>query len=189
MKKKKEVKPPKKNIPGISLRHDKKTYKELKREAVVRGMPFPDVVEAGIGGLIRFIDRSENKPDLSLIDKFDDWADHQLELAGYPPNKSVRSPILRLGFIGEKDEEGNVVKVKKIKGLKKPKKEPRQRDENNLISGTKKSLTFDLTNKGFTLERVIRRVKKKFPDASDKSINIWYRNALREKRKKDEKGK
>lgn len=189
MKKKKTEKPSKKNIPGMSLRHDNKTYKDLKREAVIRGMPFPDVVEAGIGGLIRYIDNSPNPPDLSLIDKFDDWADNQLALCGYEPNKSVRSPILRLGFIGEKDEEGNVVKVKRIKGLKKPKKEPRKRDEHNLISGTKKSLTFDLANKGFTLERVTRRVKKKFPDASDKSINIWYRNALREKRKRDEKGK
>lgn len=188
MKKKKLDKPSKKNIPGISIRHDKKTYKELKREAVVRGMPFPDVVEAGIGGLIRYIDNSTNKPDLTLIDKFDDWADHQLELCGYQPNKTIRSPILRLGFIGEKDDEGNVVKVKRIKGLKKPKKEPRKRDANNLIAGTKKSLTFDLANKGFDLARVTRRVKKVYPDASDKSINIWYRNALREKKKKDAKG-
>ena len=188
MKKSKKVKKDKPGIGGISSRHDRKTYKELKREAVIRGMPFPDVVEAGVPGLIRFIDNSTNKPDLTLIDKFDEWADKQLEACGYPPNVSVRSPILRLGFIGEKDDDGNVIKIKKIKGLKKPKKEKRQRDENNLVKGTKKSLTFDYAMKGFTLERTMRRVLKQYPDASEKSMNIWYRNALRLKKKQDAKG-
>ena len=63
---------------------------------------------------------------------------------------------------------------------KKPKeKKKRQRDERGLVAGTKKSYTFELTSKGYDLERVTRRVLKKFPDANAKSISLWYRKAKR----------
>lgn len=45
----------------------------------------------------------------------------------------------------------------------------------------KKSYTYELTNKGYTLERITRRVMKKFPEAKPKSIQQWYRAALRKK--------
>lgn len=185
MKKKKAQ--PKHGIPGISGYHSNKTYKDLKREAVIRGMPFPDVTGAGIPTLIHFINNSENKPDISLIDKYDEWADAQLAQLGYEKGKECRHPNLRLGFIGEKDENGSVVKQKRIKGIPKPKKPKRERDENNLYKGTKKSYTFELAKKGLTLERVIRRVLKKFPDASEKSIKIWYRNAVPTEKVKSKK--
>lgn len=178
MSKNKSSKKQKPGISGISGYHANKTYKDLKREAIIRGMPFPDATGAGVGTLIRFIDSSTNKPDISLIDKYDEWADQQLALCGYEAGKDLRHPSLRLGFIGQKDENGNVIKTKRVKGIQKPKKPKRERDENNLYKGTKKSYTFELAKKGFSLERVARRVKKKFPDASDKSIKIWYRNAL-----------
>lgn len=178
-KKDKTNKKPKQGIKGFAGRHDTKTYRDLKREAIVRGIPFPDIMGASITDLINFIDHSDGKPDLSLIDKFDDWADQQLANLGYEAGKSLRSPQLRLGFIGEKDEEGQVKKQKRIKGVEKPKKPKRERDERGLYKGTKKSYTFELAAKGFSLDRVSRRVKKKFPDASDKSINIWFRNATK----------
>lgn len=179
MKKKLNKESKKPSIKGISGRHEKKTYKDLKREAIIRGMPFPDIMGTSITDLINFIDNSNNKPDLNLIDKFDEWADTQLSNLGYEKNKSLRSPQLRLGFIGERDDEGNAKTKKKIKGVEKPKKPKRERDERGLYRGTKKSYTFELAAKGFSLERVNRRVKKKFPDASDKSITIWYRNAIK----------
>lgn len=166
-------------LKGFAGRHENKTYRDLKREAIIRGMPFPDIMGASITDLMRFIDNSEEKPDLSLIDGFDDWADKQLEQLGYEKGKSLRSPQLRLGFIGEKDEEGNIKSKKRIKGVEKPKKPKRERDTNGLYKGTKKSYTYELAQKGFSIERITRRVKKKFPDASDKSITIWYRNALK----------
>ena len=91
---------------------------------------------------------------------------------------------MRLGYIGEKDEEGNIIKRKKVPGIKKSKyKKPREKDENNLVKGTKKSYTWELTKKGLNLERVIRRVQKKFPDANEKSIRLWHRACLREMKK------
>lgn len=168
-----------KKIGTLSTYTVKKTYKELKREAVIRGMPFPDVVNADVHRLIYYIEHSNEKPNISLIDKFDDWVDGQLEMVGYKKGSSMRSPRLRLGFIGEDDEDGNP-KTKRIKGIPKPpKKAKRERDESGLFKGTKKSYTYELYNRGFSLERVNKRVLRKFPDASEKSIKIWYGAAKR----------
>ena len=40
-----------------------------------------------------------------------------------------------------------------------------------------------IVKKGYDLERVTRRVKKKFPDANEKSISLWFRAAKREYKK------
>lgn len=157
------------------------TYRDLKRQAVILGMPFPDACKASVFGLIGYINSSTNKPDQELINQYDDWMDKQLEEAGYDKNHPLRNSRLRLGFLGEEDENGNR-RTKRVPGIRKKKerKPPRERDEFNLIKGTKKSYTYELAGKGFSLERVIRRVKKKFPDANDKSINLWYRKAKRD---------
>lgn len=164
------------------------TYKDLKRKAVILGMPFPDACKSSVFELIGYINSSTNKPDTSLIDKYDEWVDKQLEEIGYEKSDPLRSSRLRLGFLGEEMENGKR-KSHRIPGIKKQKKTPRERDEFNLVKGTKKSYTFELTAKGFSLERVIRRVKKKFPDANDKSINLWYRKAKRDGKAKGEQSK
>ena len=61
---------------------------------------------------------------------------------------------------------------------KKPKKE---KNELGLWKGTKKAYTFELTLKGYDLERVTRRVLKHFPEANEKSIKQWYKAALKSK--------
>lgn len=168
----------KKKIGKTSTQEVDKTYKDLKREAVIRGMPFPDVVEADVYKLIVFNDRSNNKPDISLVDKYDEWIDKQLEQAGYGPGEAIRSSRLRLGFIGEEKEDGTIT-TKRIKGIPKPKKKKRERDDSGLYKGTKKSYTYELASKGFSLERVQKRVLKKFPDAKIKSIKIWFSACMR----------
>lgn len=179
-KKKKEKKAPskeKQNFLGASGMN--MTYRDLKRKAVILGMPFPDACSAGVFELLHFIQNSEEKPDKSLIDKYDDWVDSQLENIGYSKDDPLRSSKLRLGFLGE--EKDGTRKIKRVPGIKKPKekKPPRERDGFNLIKGTKKSYVFELTSKGYDLERVTRRMKKKFPEANDKSISLWYRAAKR----------
>ena len=154
------------------------TYKDYKRRAIALGMPFPDACAADWGALASYIAKSDNKPDTSLIDKYDEWVDKILEERGYPKDHPMRSYQLALGFISE-DEETKEKKPKRIKGLEKPKKPKREKDEIGLWKGTKKSYTFELTLKGFSLERVTRRVLKKFPDAKEKSVQQWYRAALR----------
>lgn len=160
------------------------TYRDLKRQAVILGMPFPDVCSSGIFGLISFIDKSENEPDPSLIDKYDEWIERHFDGCGVPKDDPIRSPRLRLGFIGDEvdPETGEVVKKqRRIPGVKKPKvkKPKKQKDSFGHIVGTKKQYTWDLAQKGYDLERVIRRVQKKFPEANPKSIQLWYRAAKR----------
>lgn len=182
MAKKKKDKPApskeKQNFLGAAGRNMK--YKDLKRKAVILGMPFPDACAAGVFDLIKYINNSTNKPDKSLIDQYDEWADKQLEAIGYDKTDPIRNSRLRLGFLGEEGEDG-IRKLKRVPGIKKPKekKPPRERDSFNLIKGTKKSYCYELTEKGFDQERVVRRMKKKFPDANEKSIQLWYRAAKR----------
>lgn len=157
------------------------TYRDCKRRAISLGMPFPDACAADWNKLSQFILRSPNKPDNSLIDKYDDWVDKILEERGYEKDDPMRNYQLRLGFIGEEAVE-NQKKVKRVKGLEKPKKPKREKDELGLWKGTKKSYAFELTLKGYSIDRIIRRVMKKFPDANPKSIQQWYRAALRKKK-------
>lgn len=171
-KSRKDMKAPSKeksNFLGASGRN--MTYKDLKRKAIILGMPFPDACSAGVFDLLHYINVSEEKLD---------WMDKQLENIGYSKDDPLRNSRLRLGFLGEEGENGQR-RTKRVPGIKKPreKKPPRERDEFNLIKGTKKSYVFELTAKGFELDRVIRRMKKKFPEANEKSINLWYRMAKR----------
>lgn len=69
MAKKKKDKPApskeKQNFLGAAGRNMK--YKDLKRKAVILGMPFPDACAAGVFDLIKYISNSTNKPDKSLM--------------------------------------------------------------------------------------------------------------------------
>lgn len=165
------------------------SYKDIQRRAIVLGMSFPDVVNSDIQGLLSFIHRSDAVPNPSLIDEYDDWMDKHLESIGYDANDPIRSSKLRLGYLGE-EKEGGKRKIKRVPGIKKPKekKPAKERDEFNLWKGTKKSYTFELAQRGYDLERVTRRVKKKFPEANEKSIRLWFGAARRAiKKKADDK--
>ena len=166
------------NFLGIAGRN--MTYKDIKRKAIILGIPFPDTLSASIGSLLSYINTTTNKPDKSLIDKYDDWMDKQLADSGIPKNDPLRNSRLRLGFLGEEDELGER-KRKRIPGIKKSreKKPPRERDLFGLLKGTKKSYAWELTARGYSLDRIGRRMKKKFPDANDKSISLWSRNCKR----------
>lgn len=182
--KKKEQSPEKTSFLRDSCHHD--TYRDLQRKAVSLGMPFPDVPLAGVFGLLNYINRPDTpNPNPQLIYEYDKWVLEQLDNSGVPKDDALRSSRLRLGFVGEEDEEGNKIKRKRIPGIKlsKVKKSARERDDFNLIKGTKKSYTWELTKKGYDVDRITRRVKKKFPDANEKSIKLWYRACIREMKK------
>ena len=78
-KKRKDLKAPSKeksNFLGASGRN--MTYKDLKRKAIILGMPFPDACSAGVFDLLHYIQSSEERPDKSLIDKYDDDLKNEL---------------------------------------------------------------------------------------------------------------
>lgn len=183
--KKKEQSAAKTSFLRDSCHHD--TYRDLQRKAIALGMPFPDVPLAGVMGLINYINRPDTPyPNPALIDEYDKWVIKQFDASGLPEDDPLRSSRLRLGFVGETDDDGKILKRKRVPGIKKSKvrKPPRERDEFNLLKGTKKSYTYELTKKGYEMDRIIRRVIKKFPDANEKSIKLWSRACLRDMKKK-----
>ena len=140
----------------------------------MRGMPFPDIISGDFYRLVSFLESNDvnKKPDKGLIEKFDNWMEKQLRDSGA---ENLIKPSLRLGYISKEDNEDIVKKPKKEPKEKKPKAE---KDENGFRKGTKKSYTVELAKKKYSLERVIKKVMKKFEDASEKSITIWYRKAI-----------
>ena len=182
--KKKQRNPKKDHYLMASSAGKNMTYKDLKRQAIVLGMPFQEVCGCGIFGLIHYIDNARTEPDPTLIDKYDAWITRHWDEIGLPNDDPLRSPRLRMGFVGDEVNEigQKVKKTKRVPGLKKPKtkKHPKEKDKFGHIKGTKKQYTWELAQKGYDLERVIRRVKKKFPEANEKSIQLWYRAAKRE---------
>lgn len=158
----------------------KGTYKDLKRQAIVLGMPFPEASGAGVFDLIAYINKHslDITPDTSLIDKYDEWISNHFDEIGIPQDDAIRNSRLRLGFLGEENEDGER-KPKRVPGIKKQKRVPKEKDAHGHVKGTKKSYTWECAEKGFDLERTKRRVLKKFPDANEKSIQLWYRAAKR----------
>lgn len=156
-------------------RHSELKYRDIKKMAIERGMPFPEVVSSDFYSLVSFIDSERaQKPNPDLVLQFDLWLEGILKERGAD---YLVKPSLRLSYVSDEMREGSKEKPAKEKKVKE-KKPPRERDSNNLLKGTKKSYTFELAKKGYSLDRIKRRVLKKFPEASEKSIIIWYRQAL-----------
>jgi len=153
------------------------TYKDIKRNCVARGLSFQEVVDGTVPRLSNWLHHHNNdevKPE--LLDQFDDWVEDILRSRGA---FDLIHPQLRLGFIGEKDKEGNNKKTKRIKGIPKKKRARREKTKDGIYKGTKKALTFKLQQKGRSLDRTIKKVLRIFPDASEKSIKIWYKKSAR----------
>ena len=153
-------------------------YKDLKRECVIRGMDFDDVLESGVQGLYAFFrEHFYDNVRHSLLDEFDDWQEEKIkavvEARGEDPT-TLLHPSLRLGYVAEKDDDGNTTKRKRAKLITKKLKRKRERTGDNIFKGTKKAYTFELQQKGWDKKKVVTEVMAKFPDASEKSISIWF---------------
>lgn len=152
------------------------TYKDLKVNCVVRGMPFDDVINGSFPRLqvwLHHNTQAEIQPH--LLDDYDDYIEAILRERG---QEDLIHPQLRLGFIGERDEEGNPVKTKRVKGIKKKRKK-KERTKDGIYAGTKKAFVYEAQQKGWSIKKTIRRTFAKFPDASEKSIKIWYKKSER----------
>lgn len=179
-------------------------FKDLQRACLVRGMEPQDMVEADYFKLQSFFANNFHvDPDNSLLDKFDEWFGSEMALIGKgsdnPDYAWMFHPDLRLGFHTGEDEKGNLTGSKKPRKFKKPvekKKRTRRKDLGNIFAGTKKALTMELAKEILTkkykkkpnkepnhdviISRITKQVTKKFPDANDKSIRIWYNKMKRQ---------
>ncbi|MAO08060.1 MAG: hypothetical protein CL596_05035 [Alteromonas sp.] len=149
------------------------TLNDLKRHCISRGMDFQELIDGTVISLQNWYHRNSNNDiDLSRIAKFDDWLEKILRDRG---KEELIHPQLRLSYISENQSDDKPKKEKP----KKEKKKPREKNKHGIFKGTKKAYTFELQQKGKTLTQVIKKVTRKFPDASDKSIKIWYKKAAR----------
>lgn len=166
-----------KNITGPYKEASMMKHQDLQRACIVRGIGFHELVEQTTPQLQGyFIDHYYDKIDNSRLDAFDEWREEIMRKRGHD------EPYIRLGFIGQTDvNTGEVISIKKPKKFKKPKNnKKRLRNEKfGIFQGTKKALSYQCAENGYSLKKTIRIVKEKFPDAKDKSIGIWMKKALR----------
>ena len=167
--------------------------RDLQKACIVRGMPFEEMVAASVPELHSWFDQHyADGQNLLFLNEFDDWREEHLKRTLKPEDLSwALHPQLRLGFIGEKDNEGNVISTKKprLKGVDKAEKPKRERIEGTKVfSGTKKALTYQLAVQHLkdkklpelTIPEVVAQVIEAFPEAQEKSIKIWRKRALNE---------
>lgn len=155
------------------------TYKDLKKLCISKGMPFEEVVSGDVPTLHNWLHHNINKEeDQSLINDYDDWIEAELINMG---SEYLIAPSLRLGYVGDKSDN-NIVKKPKEKKPKTP-KVPKEKTAEGVVKGTKKAYTFELAIKGRTLDYITKRVLKRYPDASEKSIKIWFRAAISKNKK------
>ena len=153
----------------------KLTIKGLKRECVIRGLAPELVGTMGVPELQGwFIHHFDNPVNTNLLNEYDDYVEGVLKSTG---NADLIYPELRLGYVGERDDEGNTIKRKRVPGHAKRKKKNRTKNSDGLFSGTKKALTFELTKQGLSKDEIIKKVVGQFPEAKPKSIGIWYNKA------------
>ena len=150
------------NIPDADKFMGKLKYKDLKRECVIRGMAFDKVLRGGIPQLSNWL-RNHFYDDLQhdLLNSFDDYQEglvrKSMEAKDQNP-EDVIHPSLRLGYIAERDAEGNVIKRKRVRTLVKKRKKKRERTGDGIFQGTKKALTFKLQQEGLEKADVIEKV-------------------------------
>ena len=156
-------------------------YKDLKRECVIRGMEFDDVIGGDFISLTNWLSRNfYSTITYELLDYFDDYQENLIkeliEKRG-DPSGGIMHPSLRLGYVAEKNERGEITRRKRVKTLVKKKRLKRQRTAQGIFTGTKKAYVFELQQRGLSKEEVIKIVLEKYPDASHKSIGIWFNKA------------
>lgn len=166
-----------KNIMNLTNLKSDFTYKEIKRHCILRGMEFTKVIGGSVPNLSNWLVKNavvQENPE--LLELFDDWVESQLIKDG---KEYLVHPSLRLGYVGNRSEKEEV--KPKVKLEIKPKiKKLREKDSSGLYKGTKKSYTFELQRKGKTVQQVIVKVLRKFPEAKEKSIKIWFNRSRKE---------
>ncbi len=143
---------------------------DLQRACIIRGAEFDFVMRGTIPLLQSFVVKNwENTIKAELLDKFDNARIKELKRIG-----KEGEPFVRLGFLGEL--ENDIPQVREVK-IKKPKVKRERNKELGIFGGTKKAKTFECVQKGYSLSKIIKVVRKYFPDVKEKSIKIWIRKA------------
>ena len=160
-------------------------YKDLKRAAIMRGFPFR-LIGSSVQELESFVyNHYYDRVNPNKLAEFDEWNEKTLIEEG-----AIELPIhldLKLGFYAT-DDKGNekrrrrdpnlmgVVKTKEEVATFKPRK------------GSKKTLVFDLMDKGMPTREIIDLVQESYPDTTDGTIKVWCSQARKKLKAKNELG-
>lgn len=162
--------------PSLQDRLKNMNHKDMQKASLLKGMRRRDVIKADFWRLLSFLEKNWYKEDEpSLLLKFDQWLDRQLEKKGLPPV----DPVLRMSYVREEDisEEAMEKKAEKKAKVVKEKSEPREKTDYGIVIGTQKHFVYELVKKGKSTERIIERTQSKYPDAKANSIKIWISKA------------
>lgn len=159
--------------------------RDIQKVAITMGIPFEKVSEFSNTELMSwFIKNYHNPRDKERLKEYDHWFLCLIVNKGYAPSSEAHGYLFHPFFrFAEQEEEIDPMEVKKLEKKAKVKKEKPEKkgrviDENTgVIKGTKKSLTFELAQKGLDTKAIIAKVKDQFPDANDNSIKIWIKRA------------
>jgi hypothetical protein len=140
-----------------------------------------EVVKASHFKLVGFVYHNfDSGQDVKRLDLFDAYVQEELTKKGYKKGDAMLSPSLRLGFTQ------GIEKLDKMKEPTKPTAEPKVKkpkaevdEKTGVRKGTKKAMTYELTNQGIAMDKIIEKVKAAFPDAEEKSIKIWHKRCLK----------
>tara|TARA_R110001632_G_scaffold228435_1_gene363612 strand:- start:607 stop:1104 length:498 start_codon:yes stop_codon:yes gene_type:complete len=148
-------------------------FKTLQKEVIIRGYPF-DKVSTGDHTILASFYIKNFKADTkeSLLSEYDDYIEDLLKNRGL--QTAFTHPQLRYAFVSADKED--IVKTEEPKKIK----EKKEKTVDGIYKGTKKALTFKLAKEGLTKTETIEKVLETFPDASPKSMGIWYNKALKE---------
>jgi hypothetical protein len=150
----------------------------LKKNAIIRGLPFEELGNLSVLRLCGWIIKNFNNViDIDLLDKYDVWAEKFMRERKM--DDCFFHPCFKLGFVGETDEEGKILTIKKPRDIIKPKKAKKVRTSQGIFLGTKKAYTYELQSKGTSKEKTIELVLLKFPEAQEKSILIWWKRSAK----------
>jgi hypothetical protein len=148
-------------------------YLDLQKSCIIRGMDPDILVESDIGKLQTWLIKNwETITDSKRLDAFDEWRLAKLKILG-----KEGEPFVKMGYVGEENEETGDVEIKRPKKIKKA-SDKREKDETmGIFKGTKKALTYQCVKEGLSIEETTTKVKSIFADAKDKSIKIWMKRA------------
>ena len=158
-------------------------HKDLQKACILRGMTSEEVVAKNHHDLVGWFHKNyENSQDPQRLVLHDAWVESQMVARGYTKGKEFLHPALRFGIPGDLEKVEKVKEVKPEKAQKIPsagKTTPTKNEKFNIRTGTKKELTFLLTEEKIEIKEIIKQVKDAFPEAQEKSIKIWHKRALK----------
>lgn len=152
------------------------TFKNLQREVIKRGMPFEDISKSDYNLLASWFTKNFSVPQSTdLLRLYDIWLTDLLNSKGV--DKIMTHPQLGYSYLEVTEEE--------VEAKSKPKSKVKSKvkTDQGIMGGTKKAMTYELATSGKTKQETIDAVLDVYPEASLKSLGIWYNKALKEQSK------